>query len=388
MSKTTVLLVAFNDMAAQWHNIDLKKLMTRALRIEDKMTTGVLIEDEHKRYGIFCDRIEFYANKLIVEGKAETLDLGQDYLSILGKMLNSSPEEARKARVGANFFPNELMMTQINLFQNLARASGVADLEPVRKRQTFFREALRRGLNIVEIQRPWQFSKTDTTAVRDTKSLEKSFMNLEVSDKISEEKGGGHFVALRTEIEKVVDLTRRGIPAAVNFSDLRHDVIAEIVHDFVYGRGEPVMVDVIYGDGSKAAPFPLFVLRYSDRVKNGQFLKLPVVQVGMMSERHSNDGLDTDVDTYWFRNQEISTGRTQAEIDKVAYEKSKELFKKLRLEGPYRMAFYQTGFQPAVVGFYRALTEELRERGRGSASLEVEPLYFMGGQYKKGKLWS
>lgn len=387
MSKTSVLLVAFNDQVCKWSNVDLKILMGRALRIEEKMTTKVLIEDEYNRYGIYCDRIEFYANKLIVERKAETLDLGQEYLEVLEKMVKTNPSEARKCRATANFCPHEMMVTVINLFTGLARVSGVLDTKPVQQKIAFYREAMRRGLNIVELQLPWEYGDLELT-VQDSDKLEKDFLSLEVSDDISDGNTGGHFIALRTQIEKVVDLTNKGAHAAVNFSSLRHDVIAEIVHDFVYGRGNPVSVEVIYSDGSKAMPFPLFVLRPWERKRTAEFNSLPVIQVGMMSERHSNDGLDLDIDIYWFRNQEISTGRTQAEIDGVSYEKSKKMFEILRAEGPCRLAFYQTGFQPAVVGFYRALTEELMQRERGKASLEVTPLYFMGGKYKEGKVWS
>jgi len=223
----------------------------------------------------------------------------------------------------------------------------------------------------------------------DSEKLKNAFLSLKISDSISEDRGGGHFVELRNQFEKVISLTKQHAPAAINFSALRHDVIAEIMHDFVYRGGSPLSVSVIYADGTEAAPLPLFQLRQKRAEALAVIHQQPVFNVGMMSSRHSNDGLDEEVDIYWFRNQEISIGRTQAETDEVAYKKSKEQFLKMRNEGPFRISFYQTGFQPAVVGFYRALIEELIVQNKNPvAQLEVTPYYFMGGVYKVGKVWN
>jgi len=148
-------------------------------------------------------------------------------------------------------------------------------------------------------------------------------------------------------------------------------------------------VPVIYADGTEAAPLPLFCLKPKSADALTTLHEQPVFNMGMMSSRHSSDGLDVRVDVYWFRNQEISIGRTQAETDDVAYKKSKEQFLKMRTEGPFRIDFYQTGFQPAIVGFYRALAEELIAQYKNPiAQLEVTPYYFMGVVYKVGKVWN
>lgn len=178
------------------------------------------------------------------------------------------------------------------------------------------------------------------------------------------------------------------MPAAVNFSDLRHDVIAEILNEYVYKSGSPMYVAVTYSDGSEAKPFPIMSLKPRKEEALVEIRKQPILDVGMMSARHANDGLDERVKIYWFRNQEISIGRTQAETDNIAYKKSKEIFAKLNPDKCYRISFYQTGFQPAVVGFYRALAEELIARWKKPVTLEVTPFYFMGGVYKKGISWS
>ena len=390
MTESNIVLVALSDELCNLGNINLRKLMANALRVEKRMETKVLIEDEQRRYNTFCDRIEFYGHRLLAEGKVESCNLGNRYLEILTKMKQTCLGEFMDARLMANFQPKEMVSSHINIFESLAKKLGIWNLDAVQKKIEFYQKAARENMNVVELLQSW-LPSTEVEAVNiDSDKLTKSFLALKISDSITEDKGGGHFKALQDQILRVVDLTKKNTPAAVNFSELRHDVIAEVLHYYTYGVSRPVSVNITYADGSEASPFPLFGLKSKSAEELAEFHQLPVINVGMMSARHSNDGLDIQVKIYWFRNQEISIGRTQAETDDVAYRKSKEQFLKLRSEGPYRMAFYQTGFQPAVVGFYRALTEELMERAKDATlpKLEVTPYYFMGGDYKIGKVWN
>lgn len=388
MSETRIVLIALSDEQCKFGNLDLKQLMTRALRVEQRMKNKVLIEDEQRRYNTYCDRVEFFGHQLLFDGKVESCDLGNDYLDLISKVKEKYPEEARNTRLTANFCPRELIPSYFRQFEGITKQAGVWDRDDVQKKLAFYRKAEVDSCNVVELLQAWIPSLDETMSAVDSEELKKSFLALEVSDSITEDRGGGHFVALKNQIDKVVDLTNRRVPAAVNFSALRHDVITEILHGFVYKRGRPMYVAVTYADGSAASPFPLFCLRERSGESLRVLKQLPVLRVGMMSARHSNDGLDVTVETYWFRNQEISIGRTQAETDDIAYKKSKEMFLRMRPEGSYRINFYQTGFQPAVVGFYRALTEELIFREKLPASLEVTPYYFMGGEYKVGKPWN
>jgi hypothetical protein len=264
---------------------------------------------------------------------------------------------------------------------------GLTERIDIQKKIAFLKTAVEKDLNVVELLLPWVECEDGQSERIDPQKLKEAFLSLEVSDNISEDKGGGHFVTFRNQVQSVIDSVSHNIPASINFSDLRHDVIAEIIHDFVYKNGRPIYAPVIYSDGSEARPFPLQCLRVHTDQSLSNLRKQPILNVGMMSARHSNDGLDPRVKVYWFRNQEISIGRTQAETDEVAYKKSKERLLELRPEGSYRIAFYQTGFQPAIVGFYRALVEELIFWEKKPAKLEVTPYYFMGGDYKIGKTW-
>lgn len=389
MSDTRMVLIALKDEQCKMSRLDLKTLMNMALRVEKRMETKVLIEDEQRRYNLYCDRIEFYGQSFLAEKRVVSCDLGSEYVDLIMTIKNKLPSDATVARLTASFCLKEQVAESAKLFESLCLKAGVIARKDVQAKLAFYRKAAVDECSVIELMLPWMPSLLNQEDEIDSEKLKNDFLSLKISDSISEERGGGHFVELSNQFERVVRLTRQRAPAAMNFSELRHDVIVEIMHNYVYRGGSPIFVPVIYADGTEAAPLPLFFLKPRSMEALAELRQQPVLKVGMMSSRHSNDGLDETVDIYWFRNQEISIGRTQAETDEVAYKKSKEQFLKMRGEGPVRIDFYQTGFVPALVGFYRALTEELIEQHKNpTVLLEVTPYYFMGGDYKVGKIWN
>lgn len=389
MSDTRTVLVALKDEQCKLSRLDLKKLMDMALQVEKKMETKVMIAVEQRRYNLYCDRIEFYGQQFLADKHVESCDLGSDYLDLISMIKNKFSEDAANIRLMARFCPKEVVLTSAKQFENLCRKAGVEAREDVQAKLAFYFKAAADGCSVIELLQSWMPTVLEVEDNTDPEKLKKAFLALKISDSITEDRGGGHYVKLTQQFEKVVEKTKQNIPASINFSELRHDVIAEVTHDFVYHTGTPMYAPVIYADGSEAAPLPLFCLRLKSAEALAVLRQQSVLNVGMMSSRHSNEGLDVKADIYWFRNQEISIGRTQAETDEVAYKKSKEQFLKMRNEGLYRIAFYQTGFHPAVVGFYRALTEELIARYKDPVpQLEITPYYYMGVVYKVGKVWN
>lgn len=388
MSEMKTVLISLSDEQCNCGRVDLRRLMAKAIKTEQLMESKVLIEEVQKRYNTFCDRIEFYSHRLLSLGSVDSEDLGGNYLDLLVKIKDRFPEESMKSRLTANFCPKERMAGYISDFESLVSKVGISEREEIQKKLSFYRRALSENKNVVELLVAWT-SIREIDIETDTSKLEESFLSLNVSDNMTSGDYGGHFVALKNQFNKVIDLTKKKTHAAINFSELRHDVITKVIREYAYKNGTPMYVAVTYADGSEASPLPIYCLRSKLPEQMVQLNAQPILNVGMMSARHANDGLDALVKTYWYRNQEISIGRTQAETDDVAYKKSKELFFKLRSEGPYRIAFYQTGFQPAVVGFYRALIEELIERNKKKmpADLEVIPYFFMG-EYIKGEPWN
>lgn len=390
MNKTSVLLVSFADSEAVQGNIDLHKLMARALSLEKKLSVpNASVDFCLRQYSLYCDRIEFAGGKLAVQAdglKVKTLDLGCGYLDVLFEAIKTTEMGDEASRLLSSFCPANLVSSYLKLFLDWIGRAGIGGQETIRKKIAFYTEAAEAGWSVIELQQPWSQQVGSDNVQIDGEDLRNKFLSLRVSDEISEENKGGHFIALRKQITKAVEQVRAGGQAAINFSGLRHDVITEILHEFAYGREKIVWVDVVYGDGSKARPIPLFSLGARDGLAQNVG-GLGALRIGMMSERHSNDGLDLMVSSYWFLNKEISVGGTQAEIDEIAYEKTRRMLAVMRSEGPYEIDFYQTGFQPAVVGFYRALIEAYGEGGTTPTGIVVTPYYFMGGEYRVGKTW-
>ena len=101
------------------------------------------------------------------------------------------------------------------------------------------------------------------------------------------------------------------------------------------------------------------------------------IAVALMSMRHLE--LDPLVDWAWFRNKEVSQTRQLAESDEFCFRYSLDQLEGLRAAyggRRVRLSMYHTGFEPAALGFYRALALSLRAQ-RGW--LRVVPHFFRGG---------
>lgn len=155
-------------------------------------------------------------------------------------------------------------------------------------------------------------------------------------------------------------------------SGIQNKVLTESLRAYVDGGKDanPVLVPVEYRDGSRAAN--AFALR------SLQLLTEPPTadhsfSFALLSIRHTE--LDAIVDGAWLRNVQISQPRTQAETDDLVYSLSLEQLDALTAGGSssVELRMYQTGLEPAIVGFYRAVTDHLLEH---PGTLVVLPMYF------------
>ena len=95
--------------------------------------------------------------------------------------------------------------------------------------------------------------------------------------------------------------------------------------------------------------------------------------------------MDADVDAAWLRNREISQVRPAAETDSIVFEHTAVQLLELAKLGPRIVWLYQTGLEPAIVGFYRALVEHLRDH---PGTVAVAPCYFRhDGRFEEGSPW-
>jgi hypothetical protein len=139
-------------------------------------------------------------------------------------------------------------------------------------------------------------------------------------------------------------------------------------------------VRVTYADGSEAEPFPL---RCLDPAPPGRPERL--VPLALMSMRHLP--LDESVVMNWYRNREIDQSSTLGWSDRVCHRQAAERLAALRAASGGRAVvvhLYHTGFEPAVVGFYRAAVEAARD---GGGWLRVVPHYHTETGPVQGPSW-
>ena len=177
-----------------------------------------------------------------------------------------------------------------------------------------------------------------------------------------------------------VALGREGHP--VDVSDMPNPVLTEGLHDLVArpsnAHDESLTTPIIYGDGSEGPQFPVNAVRFADLVNDSW----PTLSVAMLSMRHPE--MDHLVCGAFLRNSEISRDAAHGHVDMLAYQRATEAIDALSQHGPVHIRVHQTGFQPPLVGLYRAVTDALlRER-----EVAVTPVFFGShGRTREGMPW-
>ncbi|MDR1383186.1 MAG: hypothetical protein LBJ67_04970 [Planctomycetaceae bacterium] len=177
---------------------------------------------------------------------------------------------------------------------------------------------------------------------------------------------------LSLEIEKSLPVNGK-----INMSNQPHEVSSTVLGRFLFKNDskDSGNIRIVYADGSEAKPFPLRMLVEPTEQTTPELF---VLSTALMSMRHLE--LDSIVDWAWYRNKEVSQTRPLAESDEFCFQYSikqiEELYK--AYEGkPVLLKMYHTGFEPAVIGFYRALVLELSSFHR-RGWLQVNPYYYRG----------
>lgn len=149
----------------------------------------------------------------------------------------------------------------------------------------------------------------------------------------------------------------------------RHDVLTEAFRELHHPSAPSGTVRLLYAaHGAESSPFRFGPL--ASRPYRGT----KVLNVGLMSNRHTE--ADAEVSGYWFRNRLVSVpGRSQAEDEAYCYRDSVPRLHRLADEGVTDLVVRHTGYEPAAIGFYRAVAEVVRDR-----ELRVQPQYLMGAR--------
>lgn len=176
----------------------------------------------------------------------------------------------------------------------------------------------------------------------------------------------------RSQIEGALDADGCRSAAVIAPDGVPNVVLTEGLREFVHARdaSAAVLVPVEYRDGSRTSrPFPLRSLKLQSSLAPADL----ELRFALLSIRHAE--MDAVVDGAWLRNAEVSRPRRAAETDELVYEISRAQLDALTLAGTrrVRLDLYQTGLEPAVVGFYRALIDHLVDSPESAA---VQPMYF------------
>lgn len=171
--------------------------------------------------------------------------------------------------------------------------------------------------------------------------------------------------------------------AAIRPSDVSNTVLTESLRRAAQaepGRA-PVELAVVYRDGSNGPKFPLRQLKMSDASPPPTWRTL---RFTLISIRHVE--MDVLVNGAWFRNSKISRPRHAGLTDELAFEISIRQLQETCSSGPVVIHMYQTGLQPAVMGFYRAVVMYLMAK---PGTLAVVPHYYEGNAgFAQGSVWS
>lgn len=375
-----------------------------ALGIEFRIQKGVNQENERARLNLCCARLEATIKLsalqeikspsefqvVLSSNQLPAITLGHNYLDAIRLMYQQADVKSSAMRLGATFFPPKLVEPHINAFASLAGELELSQLSDLKLRIAFFQFAAKYHCGIVEIQNPFIYQEQTTKLSIELNKIDSPKLQIQNEDEeVFENEGRNAYEILSDQVYNAIQNAKEGKPCAVNFSNQPHNIITEVLNEFAYSDSgkleKPIYIRVIYTDGSQAKDLPLQCLPNHHDDELVKLTKTLPLKAALLSMRHLE--MDDKVDISWFRNREVSKARAFAETDQFCYEETKNQLAGTRKDSVFILHLYQTGLQPAVIGFYRALIEELMFREKLPPSLAVTPFYHSKSGYKQGKVW-
>jgi hypothetical protein len=180
----------------------------------------------------------------------------------------------------------------------------------------------------------------------------------------------------------------------IDISNATSSTITELLHKYAYRGFSESATQVShtrarYSDGSLGELFSLRALWQRHTTYAPTLKKVTPLRVAMISMRHYD--MDSFVDMAWLLNTEVpSSNQPLALAEQFCYDKTRQQLQEGLRSGPLKLHFYQTGYQPVTIGFFRAVIDELLERESQLPMLEVVPYYYsvFKGYYWHGHPWN
>lgn len=399
------------DLSRGGIGLNIAQFATDALDCERRIAKAVNLKNEYHRYTILCNYMEdelLTSNKTqlintstqfgetLNDGKYPVYKLADGYLSFLN---TPAENQVLPGRLGRNFVPPDFLDQHINDFNTWVNLKNVKDKLFVQQWLGFYEEALRKECGIIEIQTSFLTSITTNEFLQNNRSLpdrnKKESDTIEILDDLvldldkepfgSDGKKAFLYSVLISQIKSALE---RNEP--VSFGNrMPHDVITEALHQVVFVSQNktltPRFLRVAYTDGSESEPFPVLCLHEQPKQTD---LNRRILRSALMSMRHFE--LDALIDFCWFRNRDVSKTRTLAETDSYCYKVTTQQLKESLDGGSLFLEMYHTGFEPAVLGFYRGVVWTLLDRtNRKESVLQVTPMYYSGDDcYEPGQIWN
>lgn len=389
MNSTTLDLVLVPN-SIELTGLKIAELASRAMKLEEILAKGTLKENYLRQYILVCQRMEEAAiQALELEGSIKG-SVSDVYL----RVLMGQPENGQlpKRLYAAFCMPDQAKMCALYLHKLAQTAEGEFRRQLDTAAETYGIAYHKKQVLVVVQDHQATVSGAQVEQMLERSALEGMFRSLPVADTITDNTGKGSFQIFNEHVWKQINASKQGLENGLNPALASNPVNTEVLHGISYrgdkkGYGKPVPLRVVYTDGSEARPFVAFALDHLRGTPIVEGSGVVVLNIGMISARHPE--IDKYVEMYWYPNSLVSQSRTSAETDELSYQYSVRMFGELRKSAENCLLyFYQTGFPFALIGFLRALSEELVRSATEEPWLKVVPMLYAGeDKYRQGKPW-
>lgn len=373
--------------------LSLPQLTEQAVYDEDELSRGVNKHNVRARYHLVCDRLQFLAHQALSADGYQSVTIDATVFPTLAELWNNRQGKVRNMRLLPIFWMPEHMEAYVGNARTL-----IEQIKAFQQVAKFLQSAHSKDQVVIAVQNKHTEQTLGQPSIQVAlEQLTRAFTGQFVPDWINDYGDLPFENIVVRHIWRAVQSARRGQANGVNLSEVPHMIITDALHSMVYENpkkvdNQEVSVNIVYTDGSQARPFPLFCLKLRDSEEMHELRQKKPIRIGMISMRHPE--MDSLIHQYWFRNIEVSQpGMTSTEVDELCYQITlRKLADIYRLNKPVRIAFYQTGFQAPLIGFWRAVVEFLRQSQGKPPMLEIIPYFYQrrlkrGKQYKRGEYW-